>query len=102
VKLRKPYRVECTLWGDDYVGVLPQLSNWLTRCCIIPRKGDTVPLPAFVNGALPHGEGIDDRGSAKVKGEVVDLTGVVTSVYYVPTRDLVKVDVKEARRAGDR
>lgn len=96
---RKPYRVECTLWGDDYVGVLPHLSEWLTKCCLVPRKGDTVPLPASVRAARPRPHHANGHSPEVFTHDVTDKTGVVTEVFYLPTRDLVKVGIREAARA---
>lgn len=95
---RKPFTVECTLWGDDFVGVLPHLSDWLTKCHLVPRKGDTVPLPASVRAARSKREQADSHNPEVVTLDVADKTGVVTEVYYLPTRDLVKVGIREARR----
>jgi hypothetical protein len=37
-----------------------------------------------------------------VRQQVAENTGVVTTVYYLPTRDMVKVGIKESRRANGR
>lgn len=96
---RKPFRVECTLWGDDFVGVLPHLSDWLTKCHLVPRKGDTVPLPAAVRAARPKRHQVNASSPEVVTLDVQDKTGVVTEVFYLPTRDLVKVGIREAKHA---
>ena len=95
---RKQFRVECTLWGDDYVGVLPHLSEWLTKCHLVPRKGDTVPLPASVRAARRKHDYGNGHTPEVVTLDVRDKTGVVTDVYYLPNRDLVKVGIREAMR----
>jgi hypothetical protein len=95
---RRPFRVECTLWGDDFVGVLPHLSDWLTKCHLVPRKGDTVPLPASVRAARPKRNHANGHSPEVFTLDVADKTGVVIEVYYLPTRDLVKVGIREAKR----
>ncbi len=99
---RRPFRVECTLWGDAYVGVLPHLSDWLSKSHLIPRKGDTVPLPASVRAARPKRNHANGHCPEVVTLDVADKTGVVTEVYYLPTRDLVKVGIRELKRGEDR
>jgi hypothetical protein len=100
--LRKTFKVECTLWGEDFVGVLPQLSEWLTKCRIVPHAGDTVPLPSAVRAARSKPTETNGHDAEIVRQQVSENTGVVTSVYYLPTRDMVKVGIKESRRANGR
>ena len=99
---RKSFKVECTLWGEDFVGVLPQLSEWLTKCRIVPHTGDTVPLPSAVRATRPKPGGTNGHDAEIVRQQVAENTGVVTTVYYLPTRDMVKVGIKESRRANGR
>jgi hypothetical protein len=96
--IRKRFTIECTLWGDDFVGVLPHLSEWLTKCHLVPRKGDTVPLPASVRAARSKPTPVNGQSPEVITLDVTDKTGVVTEVYYLPTRDLVKVGIREEKR----
>ena len=98
---RRPFKVECTLLSEDYVGVLPHLSSWVTKCRLVPGRGDTVPLPATVRVARPKNGDPSGRDPEVLKMDLRDRTGVITSVFYLPTRDLVKVGVEEAHRAGE-
>ncbi len=92
---RKSFAVECSLCGDAYVGVLPGLSEWFTKCAIVPHRGDTVPLPACVCAVRAPRADVTSLAPQVATLDVMAKTGVVTSVYYLPTRDLVRVTVEE-------
>lgn len=100
---RKKFRVECTLFGADFVGSLTELAEFFTHHQVIPRIGDAVFLPRTVSAARSKPAQEEEVGAyQKPSGEwstqetvTVDITGHgnVTSVFYSPGLGTVNVGV---------